>query len=440
MLIRICWKNWRIRHCKNLKTFGANLMIAIALIAIPLSSLKAEEIVVTDLSDNGALIAPDGDCSSPCTLREAITEANSAFFPGPDTIILPQGTIDLINFQVFVSEDLEIRGAGPEITKITGTGIGGIAPSRLFSVNAGVDLKVLGVSFEGAFPVSAGAVGGCISSLGGNSVLTFNNTAFNSCFATDQGGAIYAPASIVVNIRNSTFFGNTAGTAGSAISAMDSTINIDNSSFIKNSTAAILLEGTATTNVTNSTFSRNLIAFSGDTNTSATFNHVTFAENSGFIAIINVGDFVVSNSIFGKQLEGTQTCTTKITSNGNNIEAEGDTCGVEMPNTDPMLGAFADDGYYPLLEDSPAIDAIDVATLPTDQLGNPRDASPDIGAIEVQTEGDDSSGGSGSGSSGGSGGGCSLALAGSANSSVAWMGLALLGLLGFSTSFFKKRS
>ena len=87
-------------------------------------------------------------------------------------------------------------------------------------------------------------------------------------------------------------------------------------------------------------------------------------------------------------------CFDLITSLGNNLIGVPSGCTNTLQPTDltgdPGLAAFIDDGtpgngHFPLLETSPAIDAGDNDACPvTDQIGEPRVGTCDIGAIEFQ--------------------------------------------------------
>jgi hypothetical protein len=82
-------------------------------------------------------------------------------------------------------------------------------------------------------------------------------------------------------------------------------------------------------------------------------------------------------------------------SQGNNIIGDLTGCNINLQPTDrtgdPRLGEYTEDlfvagsGHFPLLADSPAVDAGNPETCPaTDQLGLPRIANCDIGAVEFQ--------------------------------------------------------
>lgn len=448
-----------------LKPLSTGLLALSLLITVPISSARAEVFPVADLSDDGLDVTTDGICD-PCTLREAIAEANAS--AGLDTITIPEGTINVFVNWLLITDDLIIEGQGRELSRINASFItdptegpagdgfldGFEPPFLLFATDSeNINVTIRNLTLDGANEVSdyTYPVGGCFAMA--DAQLTIEGVNFQNCVATVQGGAIYA-LTAAVNITNSNFIGN-AALVGGAIYLEESSATINKSSFGPNNFgqgSAIALAN-ATAEVTNSTFTGNLFgALSVGALASLNLNHVTIANNGGAEAINNQGTLVVNNSILGPQSGAINTCVTGggivDLTGANNIEPS-DSCGLiggsnPLLLNDPLIGPFDNSsglGVHQLLAGSPAIEGAIGSTLTEDQLGNPRDSTPDIGAIEFQAEGGDSSGGSsgsdssggssGGGSSGDSGGGCSLALAGSASSGIAWMGLALLSLLGF---------
>jgi len=98
---------------------------------------------------------------------------------------------------------------------------------------------------------------------------------------------------------------------------------------------------------------------------------------------ITVRDSIIANN-------SPQNCIAPLISQGRNIDSA-NTCGFDRPNTNPLLGALADNGgqtdtHHPLAG-SPAIDAASSSGCPiVDQRGFPRPsgATCDIGAVELQ--------------------------------------------------------
>ena len=185
--------------------------------------------------------------------------------------------------------------------------------------------------------------------------ITINRTTIAGNTATGEGGGVFVSQGGIVAITNSTISGNSATFGG-----------------------GIQHEGRETVTVTNSTISGN----------SAT-------SNSGGINNTGDGTVTLTNTIVANNSVGGD-CVGTITSSGNNLDSDG-TCGLgaagDISNTDPKLGALADNGgptqTHALLSDSPAIDAADNAACPaTDQRGVTRPQGPtcDIGAYEFEVE------------------------------------------------------
>lgn len=443
MLNNMLNDKWSDKLCPKLKTLAAYLVAVMALAVVPLSSVQAIELQVDNLTNENDTNCFDGDCS----LREAIEFANVDALE--DTIILPEGTINLLETQITITNDVVIEGAGPGLTRINGSALfnedGSLntaAPSRLFTINSGVSFTATGVTFDGPPADYAATTGGCISTDPGAGPLTLENVSFENCVATNSGGAIFADEAVNVDINSSEFKENSSSSGSVIFALANNDISIKKSSLSNNTGSALALLGSSQATINNTTFSENEISLAVELASTAILDHVTIADDTGIKSISNEGKVTTKNSIFASN----NNCLNPLITKGNNLDV-GNSCGLDpsledLSDTDPLLEAFVTEGgYYPLGENSPAIDAGKetagiLAPLSEDQLGNLRIVdgnndgviASDMGAIEFQPEGGDSSG---SGSGGGSGGGCSLALAGSASSGVAWMGLALLSLLGF---------
>jgi hypothetical protein len=123
--------------------------------------------------------------------------------------------------------------------------------------------------------------------------------------------------------------------------------------------------------------------------------------------ILNAGGTVrLQNILVARNVapfSGIPDCAGAITSLGHNLLGDPTGCTFTPQGTDltgdavsgplePALGPFTDtgapgEGYFPLLADSPAIDAGDAEACPkTDQLGEKRIGPCDIGAVEFQGE------------------------------------------------------
>ena len=385
--------------------------------------------VVTNINDPGAggcTIAGSGDG---CTLREAITAANSSadesiitFAPG---VI---GTINLTSALPALTEDTSITGPGiagaSTLTVRRSTG----GDYRIFTIGTGstVSISDLIISNGNISGVGGGVLNdhgtltlarcsliGNVSDNGGGAL--FNNgengqpatTTVISCnfsgnSAAFFGGVIYNDAfngAATLIVRGCTFVNNAAGSHGGALY----------------STGA---NGTAILQVTNSTFDNNEAdnggaiynEGSGGTAT-ATIQSCTFNENNadfGGSAIWSNGPasstVTISNNIFRVGTAGITLAdggNGTLISQGFNIASDGAGDDPLTPdnetyldgtndriNTDPLIGPLALNGgltqTHALLPGSPAINQGN-SSLTTDQRGvaRPQGRANDIGAYEA---------------------------------------------------------
>ena len=182
---------------------GMNGRINVANIVVP-----GADITVNTVSDE---LNADGDCS----LREAITSANSDSASDACAI---GGTTDSIGFGVAgtivlnsalpaITSDVAIVGPAGDKGIISG---GGAAP--LFVVASGGILRLDALTLSGGFASDGGAI---INQLGGT--LTIFNSTFSGNRAQQTGGAIRNLG--VATIVNSTFASNAATESGGALAA-----------------------------------------------------------------------------------------------------------------------------------------------------------------------------------------------------------------------------
>ena len=245
--------------------------------------------------------------------------------------------------------------------------------------------------------------GGALSTLVGDSKVIdskfLDNSAAKGGGAIENDGAYGGPYGRLI-VTGSAFSGNrsTIGSGGAISSTDHNTLSIANSSFSNN--RANLAGGAVSSfgelNISDSTFAGNLaesragaiLVFSAST---ATLAHLTVVNNlsseGGGIFVWHEDTVldVYNSLIFGN--DGGD-CNVQLNHNSGNLIADG-ACDPDFQG-DPMLGALveSEDGspsYYPLLPDSPAIDAADPDfCTDTDQTGTarPQGDGCDIGAIE----------------------------------------------------------
>jgi predicted outer membrane repeat protein len=182
------------------------------------------------------------------------------------------------------------------------------------------------------------------------------------------GGAIYS-GNVDLDIRNSTFSGNTA-TAGSNWARG----------------GGIFHEGTGDLFVNNSTFSGNAVLDNDPVNAITTEGGAVYTQGTGNIEILNS---ILANSIGNSDCYhsgNTLTPTNSLIENN----AAGGSCGTPASTADPKLAPLANNGgltqTLALLPGSPAIDAGNPASCEAaDQRGvtRPLGVACDIGAYEA---------------------------------------------------------
>jgi CSLREA domain-containing protein len=375
-----------------------------------------------------------------CTLREAITAANSNTASGAtagecgagsasdsDTISLTgvTGTITLASALPDITSDMTISGPGPNQLTISGNNA-----VRVFSVT----LQSPGtVNFSG-LTVTNGRiqdVGGGIYNQGSADVKVTNTRISNN--AAVLGGGIANSSTGTFTVTNSTISSNTANTAAGCYNGLG-TLNIISSTLNNNVAGTVagignggaINTGSNTLNIINSTIHNNT-SFGGgggiynnspdaiiNITSSTITQNIAVANGGGGINNVNATQIKLRNTIIadnnspsGPDLFG------PFVSLGHNLLTNtagntGFTPGTNNPNGDlagllvvPRLGPLQDNGgstsTRALLPGSPAIDAGDncvvlasgsggclTTPLTTDQRGVSRmvNSTVDIGAFE----------------------------------------------------------
>ena len=229
--------------------------------------------------------------------------------------------------------------------------------------------------------------------------LTITSSTFTNNSAHDNSGAIMNGGTL--SIANSTFSGNSANfdysrSSGGAIYTDAVNVSISGSSFSGNSAHyGGAINNFNALNISNSTFSGNRAAQYGGairSSSSATITHSTISgntagENKGGGIQNDSGTMNLRNSIISGNTGGD--CVGGLNQNVNNLIQDG-TCSPTLSG-DPKLGTLTGSpAYFPLLSDSPAINAAHVNhCLTTDQAGKarpyPTGGVCDIGAFELQS-------------------------------------------------------
>lgn len=274
------------------------------------------------------------------------------------------------------------------------------------------------------------AGGGAIYTDGGSAhhddgvggVITICGCHFESNESGGTGGAVYlwAYAPDVLLVNRCTFERNAAyrptpqdSALGGAMRTGNAPLQIANSVFAENHAdvhgGAYWTRGNYRTEILNCTFSRNTAGVAGQeggyggalSGFNMQLRNLTFVENHAEFtggAVSAEGDrWTLDNCIFldntsSNQWGLSQTCTDTLRG-ANNLqwpapESDGDPpCSADVLLADPLLGVLGDHGgptqTIPLLDGSPALDA--AAGCPaTDQRGEPRPGTCDMGAYEAQ--------------------------------------------------------
>ncbi|CAN5381216.1 hypothetical protein BH20ACI1_BH20ACI1_00640 [soil metagenome] len=317
------------------------LLILCGFLAV--SNIFAGTLTVTKILDTS-----DGVCDADCSLREAVSAANSGdvivfspFFNSPQTIVLSGG-------QILINKNLTIAGAGADLLSVSGNntnrifyisenavvalsgmkltdGLAGrISPGPIISdpnggaisiVNSTLTLTNMilsgnGVGITGSPPPTFYGNGGAIRSY--NSTLSIINSTINNNSANNDvlsnfgtpilavnGGSVYCIGGIV-NILNSTINNNTGGVVGSYERiSQPILINVVNSIFNANSGSAI--ESNGRISVINTVISNNSGAgiSTGNSQTILTVDRSIISNNAAFSSgggIHNVGTATISNT------------------------------------------------------------------------------------------------------------------------------------------------
>jgi CSLREA domain-containing protein len=368
------------------------------LVACAAASPAAAATFVVNTTADATPPAANGTCggiNSPCSLREAIQEANA--LNGLDRVEVPAGTYNLTatgatenanaTGDLDVVEGVAIVGAGTRTTIVDGQAL-----DRVFHVTAvAAFVSISGLTMRnGRHPVAETSVGGGgLANLGVETQLA-DVAIVGNANPDNGGGGIFEQGSAVVsadqrNLRLTRVLlvGNTAR-AGAGLYSLGR-VAIENTTFSGNvASNPIGQQGGG--------------AIENDgASASLALNATTFAGNQApatFGSSINVvtppQPPAVSNTLFADTSNGA--CNAALGSTGSNIE-RGATCGLagtnDRVNTDPQLGPLADNGgatdtHLPA-RTSPAVDASTAPCPDRDQRGALRPFGPacDIGAAEL---------------------------------------------------------
>ncbi|MCP5468098.1 MAG: DUF4215 domain-containing protein [Deltaproteobacteria bacterium] len=385
---------------KWIKKSGIGILALSVFALAPFSSSIAATFVVNNPNDVDDANPGDGHCQiddvlDNCTLRAAITEANSN--PDQDTIELAAETYTLNGAEMDddvnhvgdldITKDVIIQGQGARKSIISRTG----EPSRIFEIHM-AKVNLLNVSIQdGLAPNNLGVDGLGIYNQGGEVLVGNCELKNNVGSINSDGGAIYSDGGSIT-IQSTIISDNESDSGGLYINQSD-----------------LLIE--------NTTISKNIASDNGGAaitlvNANAVVINSTIVENeqialvnsdSGGIRLYNdpvsltLKNSIVANNFNPSSPETADCVSYEVVLSGGNII--GINCGItdftdaDMLGTlespiDPLLGALANNGgetdTYALLAGSPALGAGNTENCPaTDQRGVSRAAACDSGAFQT---------------------------------------------------------
>lgn len=326
-----CFSLWPVRtgFAKNAARFSLNRLGATRAWSAKSVSTAAADTIITVNSTSDLANGTDGLC----TLREAITAANSntasgatagecvaGSSSGSDIIDLTglTGVITLTSVLSNISSNATINGPGSGVLTVQRNG-----NFDLFTISSSATATIAGLTVQGVAP--AGNAG--IRNLG-----TLNVT---NCTISGFGVGILNASQFTLTISNCVVTGNTNG---GGISNFQGTINLFNSQVSNNDSNGAFGPGisnsSGTLNVANSTITGNQghIAIMNSAGATASFIDSTVSNNSdgGFINNGNLsmtGGSIIGNTNGGIVLGGTAIIN-----------------GVRISNNSSNLGAFPGGG------------------------------------------------------------------------------------------------
>lgn len=401
--------------------------ILAGLLLVPAAAHAAQTYNVNSTTDADNSTA-ESACTSGatgCTLRAAITDANSN---AGSTISVQAGTYTLLVGLLTLSANTTIFGADSSTTIIDGN-----SATQVLVINSGVTASISDVTIRNAKTTATDG-----AAIKNNGSLTVSDSVFSSNTTSNGGGgAISSPGTLTISdstFTNNTYTGSACCGGGAVINGGSGTMTVTGSTFTGNSApnatfgGGAIFQGGGSGSITGSSITGNSTKSSGGgvlNFGSLTITNSTIAENtaaSGGGIFQNSGTLILSYSTIGKNIAGSgvnlanasgsvvaggtilamgsgggATCSgNAVTDNGFNLSSD-NSCGFSvgnqsLPASNPEFGSLGNYGgtndTLPLLSNSPAIDAGGTSTdgCPgSDQRGasRPEGLACDIGAYEA---------------------------------------------------------
>jgi CSLREA domain-containing protein len=364
------------------------LSAVLALAAVP--AARAAVFIPTTLTDSA-----DGSCDNHCSLREAIQAANAE--EGPDVILLSTGTYTLS--VAGAGEDLDATGdldISENVTLVgrdaVNTSIDGAAVDRVFDVQAGSRLELIGLTVRNGRTIDGS--GGGIRVLG-ELAMTRGVVTGNHAQAGSGGGIHGQGTGSKVTLVQSTVWANTTTVNGGGLS-IEGTVELVNSTLSSN-TAANFGGGLYATShsdgeVLNSTITANIAAQGGG----------VYVVSDPFISVTHPN---IENTIIARNGTGVEgDCSGYAHSGGHNLlgigsagpgtgcpdfsAGKGDIIGTAAAPVNPLLADLAVvGGTTPVHVPAAQSQALNHGSgcEEVDQRGAERAAACDIGSVELVT-------------------------------------------------------
>ena len=346
-------------------------LLALACSLLCTSSAHADTFTVSTTADGGT-----------GSLREAVVAANAR--PGDDTILLPAGTYALslagTGDDAASSGDLDVTDTNGRLT-IVGDGaaatiIDGLLAESVFEVLAGADLRLEDLTVTGGF--GDGFRGGGAQVSGS---ITIDRCLFDGNQASFGGGIRLTSSSASATVLDSTFAHNDG--YGGAIESQQGSVTLSNSTITGNTGGggAIRLSNAGVVEVRNSTLygnSSTALVVGGGSATATLYSSI-LAGNNGGEDDLGAGSYTTVSSL-GYNLIG---CTTELILEF--TDQAGTPSGVLPAGLGPRVALSGGPGVHIPGETSLALDMGDnVDGLLVDQRGAARTigAATDVGAAE----------------------------------------------------------